>query len=118
MELSWFNSGMQQFLRLWYLESGPWALHRYLSTVRVLDGTFAIADTWRNLGRPLFQDYTWQGRIIGFFLRLARIGVGLFVYLLAALLYAAAYLIWLVFPLVAIISLLGGFFGPGNTPLS
>ncbi|MEZ0286393.1 MAG: hypothetical protein ACAH35_00980, partial [Candidatus Paceibacterota bacterium] len=91
-----------------YVKSGPWVVQRYLHTVRVFDGTFAVVDTWRNMGRPLFQDYTWQGRIIGVFLRLARIMAGLFVFVLAALLYAFFYLLWLLFPVICVASIIGG----------
>ncbi len=103
---------MQNLLRLWYVQSGPWALQRYLGTIRVLDGTFAIRDTWRNIGRPLFQDYTWQGRAIGVFMRLARIGIGALMYALAGLVYAVFYVLWLLLPLIFIASLIGGFVGP------
>ena len=103
---------MQHLLRLWYIQSGPWAIRRYMSTVQILDGTFAIGDTWRNIGRPVFQDYTWQGRIIGVFLRLARIGLGYFTYFVAALLYVSVYIIWLLFPVICLISLFGGILGP------
>ncbi len=103
---------MQQLFRLWYIESAPWAWQRYLGILRTFDGTFAIKDTWRNISRPLFQDYTWQGRIIGVFLRLARIGLALFIYLLTALISVAVYLAWLVLPVIFIMSTIGSFIGP------
>jgi hypothetical protein len=103
---------MLHLFRLWYIQSAPWAIRRYLQTVQILDGTFAVGDTWRNLGRPLYQDYTWQGRAIGVGLRLFRIGFGLITYFLAAIVYIAAYLIWLAFPGLCIVAIIGGFIGP------
>jgi hypothetical protein len=111
---------MQYVLRLWYVASGPWVIQRYLTTIRIFDGTFAVRDTWKNMSRPLFQDYTWQGRIIGVFLRLFRIGVAAIIYFTAAVFYLIVYLIWLLFPVICLASLIGGFIGPeaAATPLS
>lgn len=107
---------MEHVLRLWYVQSAPWALARYMQTVHVLDGTFAVADTWRNIGRPLFQDYTWQGRAIGVVLRILRIFAGGITYLLAGFVFLAVYLFWLAFPVLCIIILVGGFLGPSFIP--
>jgi hypothetical protein len=103
---------MRYILRLWFIQSAPWAIHRYLGTVRTLDNTFAVGDTWRNIGRPLFQDYTWQGRIIGVFLRILRILAAYIVYFLAAVVYLFFYLLWIAFPLICLASIVGGFIGP------
>lgn len=108
---------MGHLFRLWYIQSGPWVIQKCLGTVRIFDGTFAITDTWRNMGRPLFQDYTWQGRVIGVFLRLARIGLGTFIYALTALIYLTGWILWLVLPFLFLASLLGGFIGPAPLPL-
>jgi hypothetical protein len=113
--LPWFNGYMLHLLRLWYVQSAPWAVSRYVTTVRTLDGTFAVVDTFRNLGRPLYQDYTWQGRVIGVFLRLARIGFGIIMYVLAAVVYFIAYLMWLALPFIFIAAIVGGFIGPEGT---
>lgn len=102
---------MQQLLSLWYIKSGPWAVRRYLETVKSLDGIFAVGATWRHIGKPLFQDYTWQGRVIGVFLRIARIIAGYVTFFFAATLYVVAYIFWLLFPLICAVSLIGGFIG-------
>jgi hypothetical protein len=109
---------MRAMLRLWYIASGPWALQRYFESVQVFDGTFAIRDTWRNIRRPLFQDYTWQGRVIGVLLRLGRIGAGLVCYVLAAFVFIVAYLLWLVLPVIFVAAIIGGLFGPAPTPVT
>jgi hypothetical protein len=103
---------MQHLFQLWYLQSGPWVLNRYLGTVRIFDGTFALKDTWKNISRPLFQDYTWQGRLIGVGLRLFRIGLGALIYTLTAVIYAVSWILWLLLPVIFVVSIIGGFIGP------
>lgn len=34
----------------------------------------------RNLGRPMFGDYTWQGRIISFFVRIVQLAVSIILF--------------------------------------
>lgn len=80
-----------------------------------LEGRLAIKSTVTNLGKPLFQDYTREGRLIGIFFRLGRIGVALFIDVLASLGYFIAILLWLLFPVLCLISLLGSLLGPSNT---
>jgi hypothetical protein len=115
--LLWFNEYMLHLLQLWYIQSGPWVVQRYLGSIRVFDGTFAIGDTWRNMGRPLFQDYTWQGRAIGVGLRIVRILLGAFIYFLTAIVYTVAWIIWLILPFIFVISLVGGFIAPSMRTL-
>lgn len=98
---------MQQLLSFWYGQSPSWVYHRFLETIRTLDGRFAVQHMLRNITRPIFQDYDWQGRIIGFFLRLARILLAVFVYFLTFLLYVVVYLLWLAFPIFCLVSLVG-----------
>src|SRR5258708_6648176 len=100
---------MQHLITYWYLESPARFYSAYRQTVQTLDGTFSVRDTLRNISKPIFQDYTYQGRIIGVLLRLARVVVALFLFLLTALVYAGAFLIWLFFPLICVVSIIGSF---------
>ncbi|MBU6389449.1 hypothetical protein KGQ71_02960 [Patescibacteria group bacterium] len=102
---------MQPIFRYWYLQSPGWFYSAFLRSIQEFENVLAVGDTFRNLGKPLFQDYTIQGRIIGFFLRMARIGLGGFIFLLVALVYIATFVLWMVFPLICLLSLLGSVLG-------
>ncbi len=102
---------MQNVLRFWYVQSPSWTYKHLVGTITTLDGQFSVRDTLKNLGKPIFQDYTRQGRIIGFFLRLARVGLALFAYAIVALLYALVYLLWLLFPILCLVWIIGSFIG-------
>ena len=102
---------MENLLRLWYVKSPSRAWELYLRTLGEVEISVGVRDMLRNLGRPLFQDYTWQGRLIGLLIRLVRIAVGLLVYALIALLYLALYAVWLAFPLICVTALIGSFAG-------
>ena len=97
---------MQHWLRYWYILSPSWAYRRFTQTIQAFDGHLAVADTWRNITKPIFQDYSYQGRIIGFFLRLFRIFFSLLFYCLIALFYLVAYAIWLLFPVICVAAIL------------
>jgi tetrahydromethanopterin S-methyltransferase subunit E len=100
---------MRHLIQFWYLNSPAWVWHAFLTTYYTLDGHLAVADTARNLGKPLFQDYTYQGRIIGVLLRLVRIAGGILLYALVGLVYALGFLVWLFFPLICLASIFGAF---------
>lgn len=102
---------MQFFLRYWYVESFNRFLDALEDTIHTLDSSFAIKDTAKNIDKPLFQDYTTQGRIIGFLLRLGRILIGLLIYALASLAYLVFYIVWLLFPAICVLSILGSVIG-------
>ena len=82
-----------------------------MSIFSQVEGVVAVRDTIHNLNRPLFQDYSYQGRIVGFFLRLARIGAGIFVYAVVGLLFVLGYFLWLIFPLLCSITIIGSLLG-------
>ena len=109
---------MQTVLQFWFLASGPWAWEHYIRSVAAFDSRIALTTTLKNLDKPLFQDYTWQGRLIGFFFRLVRICFGLVLYGLTAVVYAVAYLIWLAFPFICVLAIVGSLFGATSQPHS
>ena len=102
---------MQFFLQYWYLKSFQRFRDAALSTIGAFDNTFAVKDTARNINKPLFQDYSYQGRIIGFFLRTGRILIGLVTYGLVIMAYLLLYILWLSFPFISLSSLVGGLIG-------
>lgn len=102
---------MGKLLRYWYLQSLGQAYHSFLGALGFFESQLALRATLQNLTKPIFQDYTFQGRIVGVGLRLARLFLGLLIYLVIALLYIASYLLWLAFPILCLVSLLGSFLG-------
>ena len=102
---------MNQFFSYWYGSSAPRFFDAYTDTVASTEETFAVRQTMANISKPLFQDYTLGGRVVGVLMRLARIAAGLICYSVMAVLFAVAYLAWLAFPLVCIVSLLGSLIG-------
>ncbi|CAN5140844.1 hypothetical protein BH11PAT4_BH11PAT4_2220 [soil metagenome] len=106
---------MQELLSFWFVKSGPQALTMYRRTIAGFEANLAIATTAKNLSKPLFQDYTYQGRVIGFGFRILRILMGSILYFLIALVYALLFIAWLVFPIACIVSLVASLVAP---PLS
>ncbi len=63
---------------------------------------FAVQAMVTHWGQAIFQDPTWQGRIIGILIRTVRIVIGLFAQGITVLLVIAALAAWYLFPLVAL----------------
>lgn len=102
---------MLHVFRFWYIDSLERFYHSLQNSLRSFEGQIAVRDTLKNLAKPIFQDYTFQGRLIGMLLRLARIFAGLFVYFLTILVYLFGYLLWLLLPLLFSIMIVGSLIG-------
>ena len=98
---------MESLIKYWYLQSPLRFYTAMAHGISTLDATFAVRDTLRNINKPLFQDYTWQGRFIGVLMRLARVGVALFLYFFALVGYIVAFIFWIIFPIICIFSIVG-----------
>ena len=98
---------MQSILLFWYKESFGRFYSSCVDSINTLEARFAVRDTIRNISKPIFQDYTLQGRFIGVLLRLARIGGGIFFYSLTVVVYVLSYLVWLFFPVLCTASIIG-----------
>ncbi|MBU0647727.1 hypothetical protein KJ855_00950 [Patescibacteria group bacterium] len=61
---------------------------------------FAVQIMFKHITEPLYQDYTWQGRIIGFMVRSGRIILGVIVELIVILFLGVILLLWLFLPLI------------------
>ena len=99
------------FFSYWYITSATRFLHSLQSAWQATEAQIGIIDTFHNLDKPLFQDYSRQGRIIGFVFRLGRIIAGLLTMAGTAAFYAALYVFWLIFPPLCLVSIAGSFFG-------
>lgn len=87
------------FLRHWYVDGFLWFVHQALNFLESLDHFFALKVTLRHLFKPLYQDYTFVGYVLGFFFRFWRLVFGGLVYLIAVLIAAAFYLVWALAPI-------------------
>jgi len=84
---------------VWLTYDGTLAVYQLWQAVASnFESQIAVITTFRNLGKPLFQDYTREGRFIGFILRIGRIIVGLVVQLLLAIFFIIVLLAWLILP--------------------
>ena len=87
-----------EFIRHWYIGGFLWFVHRTLSFLERLDRFFAFKTTLRYWLKPLYQDYTFLGYILGFVFRSLRLLAGGVVYLVFVLATFAPYLIWAAIP--------------------
>jgi len=63
--------------------------------------TFAIKSMTEHIGEAIFQDPTWQGRLIGIFIRIFRIFLGLIVEAILALAVLCVIMAWYALPFFA-----------------
>lgn len=71
-------------------------------TAANFEAEISVVSTAKNLGKPLFQDYSREGRFIGFFLRLGRIVIGILIQAILLLIFIALVIIWLLLPALII----------------
>jgi len=102
---------MLSLIQFWYLQSPGWTYQTFLKTIDHLEGSIGVKSMIQNISKPLFQDYSIQGRLIGLGIRIMRICLGGLFYGLIALLFAFLYLFWLLFPFLCLVSLVGSVFG-------
>jgi hypothetical protein len=101
-----YNICMGTGLRFWYFVSPAWFLKAAQGSVGSFDSVFALKATLLNITKPVFQDYTREGRIIGFFFRLGRILFASFLYLLIWLFWLVLFIAWILLPLLAVANIL------------
>lgn len=74
--------------------------------VSIVADVFAIKAMSTHLGEAIFQDPTWQGRMIGILIRLARIGIGTLAEIVTLLLVGLVLIGWYILPVVAVVGVL------------
>lgn len=96
----WQQADMVRHFGVFLIIDGPKKIFElWRSTAANFEAELAVVSTFKNLSRPLFQDYSREGRIIGFFMRLARIFAGIVVQLVLAILFIVLTIGWLLLPL-------------------
>lgn len=89
-----FGRLFSDFLKHWYLNVFAFLYESWWKTIRSLDRFFALAITFKYYFYPLYSDYTFVGRFMGFFWRTIRLLAGSIVYLFISLVYVSLYLLW------------------------
>ncbi len=87
------------FFHHWYIDASAWFLHKHLSLLEQLDQTFAVRVTMRHFKEPLYGDYSFVGRLLGFVFRSGRIAVGWGLYAVVSFFFLLTYVLWLLIPL-------------------
>lgn len=87
-----------EFLRHWYIKSIRMYSDFVLDVLSKLDRRFAWKVTLRFLFHPLYGDYSFIGRILGFFFRIFRLVVAGVIYTLVCLIALVLYFIWIALP--------------------
>ena len=96
-----------EFLRHWYVKSLRYYSNFSLNQFERLDRFFALKITLKNLFQPLYKDYSPIGYILGFGFRVSRVFAASVVYLLILLILVFLYLVWVFFPIFAVVKALG-----------
>ncbi len=98
----------------WYANGLTTILQNYRLLIHRLEALFAVRETFKHITEPLFQDYTFGGRVLGIFFRLGRALLAGLLYLVLGLLYTLSALIWALLPILIAASLAGYLFGTTN----
>ena len=86
-------------MRDWYVGFFFLLSHLASRTFETLDRSLALRVNLHHFFEPLYQDRTIIGYVLGFIFRLARLLVGVAIYLVLAAAFALIYLIWCLTPL-------------------
>lgn len=90
------------FVEHWYLGGFRFFLRKTIGVLEHLDKSFALKVTFRYWLKPLYQDYSIIGYILGFVFRTGRLFSGGLLYALIAAVGVAIYLLWAAFPIYII----------------
>ncbi|MDO8471997.1 MAG: hypothetical protein Q7S64_02545 [bacterium] len=84
---------------VWLIYDGTIAIyHSWQAIAGSFESQLAVVITAKNITKPLYQDYTREGRLIGLIIRLGRILVGIVIQLLIAIIYLTFAIVWLALP--------------------
>jgi len=86
----------------WWLITIPLGILNGIKSVLIeLDHTLVLRENFRLwlVAEPMFGDYTWQGRLVGFFLRGLRVICSIVAYLLIVLLGILIIVGWFIAPI-------------------
>jgi len=88
------------FLRNWYVGSARLFFRETMAILEGFDRTIALRATAANFFKPLYQDYSAIGRILGLVFRSGRIVIGAGIYAVVIACAAALFVAWALLPIV------------------
>ncbi len=97
-----FFSKIFNFFKGWYFDGFLFFWKKLRNILGAMDYTFAVRITIRNWMKPLYQDRTILGYILGPIFRTARILIGSFIYLIVFLIWLSILAIWFSIPIYLI----------------
>jgi len=100
--VSRFFYRIYRFIYNWYIGSWLWFYHSLMTFYESLDRTWAFNVTLRSLFKPMYQDRSVIGYVLGFVFRFFRLLIGGVIYLFLFLIMFSLYLIWAVMPIYII----------------
>lgn len=87
-----------EFFSHWYFK-GSWEFFSaWRRWFRFIDSQFSFRITLRYFFQPLYGDYTFTGRVLGFVFRFFRVFFASLFFLLGSLFFLAGYLFWILMP--------------------
>jgi len=95
-------AGQFGFFRWWMVQFPLRIVEGGKKWAALVADVFAIKPMLQHLGESIFQDPTWQGRLIGIAIRLGRIGIGLFAQLMVFVVTGAVLILWYLLPILAL----------------
>ncbi len=90
------------FVYGWYVGGARAIGGKTIGILESLDQIWAFKITLRNLFKPLYQDQSFVGRILGFFFRSGRLLIAGFIYLIVIIIGTAIYIGWAGIPIYVI----------------
>ncbi len=97
-----FLAVIRDFLYHWYVGSFRNVSHFMLNIYESLDKTFALRINLKSLFKPMYQDRSIIGYVIGFFFRGFKILAASVIYLLLFFASVFLYFLWVIAPAVII----------------
>lgn len=95
-------TGQFGFLRWWTVLLPQAIIAKGRRSVSLVGDAFAVKQMLQHINEPIFQDPTWQGRLIGIGIRIMRIVIGLLAEGVTTLALGALLVLWYLFPLIAL----------------
>lgn len=101
---------MISFFKWYYQKQTQNLIGILMGVFTMVSEIFAIQIMIKHLFEPLYQDYTYSGRAIGFFIRSGRIVVGAMVELILILVLGFVWLVWILLPFIIVFKIFYIFF--------
>ena len=90
----------------WYTKGAQKAFKRMLQTIVQGNQELGVTVWVKNLFKPMFGQYDWQGRLISFFMRLIQIIIRFIILLFWIIFSVIVFFIWLILPLFIVAQIL------------